>query len=42
MARMRLRRFLRLRSAANSFFDYWSGKDAWSALRPSVQAMLTR
>ncbi|SAL41618.1 alpha/beta hydrolase [Caballeronia peredens] len=31
-----------LRGAANSFVDYWSGQGAWSALRPSVQAMLTR
>ncbi|SAK45760.1 alpha/beta hydrolase [Caballeronia catudaia] len=31
-----------LRGAASSFVDYWSGQGAWSALRPSVQAMLTR
>ena len=31
-----------LRGAASSFVDYWSGRGAWSALRPSVQAMLTR
>lgn len=31
-----------LRGAANSFVDYWSGRGAWSALRPSLQAMLTR
>jgi pimeloyl-ACP methyl ester carboxylesterase len=31
-----------LRGAASSFVDYWSGAGAWSALRPSVQAMLTR
>ena len=31
-----------LRGAARSFVDYWSGAGAWSALRPSVQAMLTR
>ncbi|MBP0588519.1 alpha/beta hydrolase [Paraburkholderia sp. LEh10] len=31
-----------LRGAARSFVDYWGGHGAWSALRPSVQAMLTR
>ncbi|SAK45144.1 alpha/beta hydrolase [Caballeronia hypogeia] len=31
-----------LRGAASSFVDYWGGRGAWSALRPSVQAMLTR
>jgi pimeloyl-ACP methyl ester carboxylesterase len=31
-----------LRGAASSFVDYWGGHGAWSALRPSVQAMLTR
>lgn len=31
-----------LRGAASSFVDYWSGRGAWSALRPSLQAMLTR
>ncbi|WP_162070791.1 alpha/beta fold hydrolase [Burkholderia sp. THE68] len=31
-----------LRGAASSFVDYWSGRGAWSALRPSIQAMLTR
>jgi pimeloyl-ACP methyl ester carboxylesterase len=28
--------------AAMSFVDYWGGRGAWSALRPSVQAALTR
>jgi pimeloyl-ACP methyl ester carboxylesterase len=31
-----------LRGAATAFVDYWGGRGAWSALRPSVQAMLTR
>jgi pimeloyl-ACP methyl ester carboxylesterase len=31
-----------LRGAASSFVNYWGGHGAWSALRPSVQAMLTR
>ncbi|WP_429322556.1 alpha/beta fold hydrolase [Paraburkholderia sp. GAS448] len=30
------------RGAASSFVDYWGGKGAWAALRPSVQAGLTR
>ncbi|HEY1438892.1 MAG TPA: alpha/beta fold hydrolase [Casimicrobiaceae bacterium] len=30
------------RGAAASFVDYWGGPGAWSALRPSVQAALTR
>jgi pimeloyl-ACP methyl ester carboxylesterase len=30
------------RGAAASFVDYWSGRGAWKALRPSVQAALTR
>jgi pimeloyl-ACP methyl ester carboxylesterase len=30
------------RGAASAFVDYWGGKGAWSALKPSVQAMLTR
>ena len=30
------------RGAANSFVDYWSGRGAWTALRASVQAALTR
>jgi pimeloyl-ACP methyl ester carboxylesterase len=30
------------RGAAASFVDYWSGRGAWEALRPSVQAALTR
>lgn len=30
------------RGAAIAFVDYWGGRGAWSALRPSVQAMLTR
>lgn len=30
------------RGAANSFVDYWSGRGAWTALRPPVQAALTR
>jgi pimeloyl-ACP methyl ester carboxylesterase len=30
------------RGAARSFVDYWGGQGAWTALRPSVQAMLTR
>jgi len=30
------------RGAAASFVDYWSGRGAWAALRPSVQAALTR
>jgi pimeloyl-ACP methyl ester carboxylesterase len=29
-------------AAAISFVDYWAGRGAWSALRPSVQAALTR
>jgi pimeloyl-ACP methyl ester carboxylesterase len=28
--------------AAVSFVDYWGGRGAWTALRPSVQAALTR
>ena len=28
--------------AAMSFVDYWGGRGAWAALRPSVQAALTR
>ena len=28
--------------AASSFVDYWGGRGAWAALRPSVQAALTR
>ncbi len=28
--------------AAAAFIDYWSGKGTWAALRPSVQAALTR
>jgi pimeloyl-ACP methyl ester carboxylesterase len=28
--------------AASSFVDYWAGAGAWSALRPAVQATLTR
>jgi pimeloyl-ACP methyl ester carboxylesterase len=31
-----------LRGAARAFVDYWGGHGAWTALRPSVQAMLTR
>ena len=30
------------RGAAASFVDYWGGPGAWAALRPSVQAALTR
>src|SRR6201991_605939 len=30
------------RGAAASFVDYWGGGGAWAALRPSVQAALTR
>jgi len=30
------------RGAAASFVDYWGGQGAWEALRPSVQAALTR
>jgi pimeloyl-ACP methyl ester carboxylesterase len=30
------------RGAAASFVDYWGGLGAWDALRPSVQAALTR
>ena len=30
------------RGAAASFVDYWGGRGAWEALRPSVQAALTR
>jgi pimeloyl-ACP methyl ester carboxylesterase len=30
------------RGAAASFVDYWGGRGAWQALRPSVQAALTR
>ncbi len=30
------------RGAAISFVDYWGGRGAWAALRPSVQATLTR
>ncbi|WP_184040549.1 alpha/beta fold hydrolase [Paraburkholderia sp. Cpub6] len=30
------------RGAAATFVDYWSGLGAWDALRPSVQAALTR
>jgi pimeloyl-ACP methyl ester carboxylesterase len=30
------------RGAAASFVDYWGGRGAWDALRPSVQAALTR
>ena len=30
------------RGAATSFVDYWGGGGAWAALRPSVQAALTR
>jgi pimeloyl-ACP methyl ester carboxylesterase len=30
------------RAAARAFVDYWSGRGAWAALRPSVQAALTR
>ena len=30
------------RGAAASFVDYWGGPGAWNALRPSVQAALTR
>jgi pimeloyl-ACP methyl ester carboxylesterase len=30
------------RRAAASFVDYWGGRGAWEALRPSVQAALTR
>jgi pimeloyl-ACP methyl ester carboxylesterase len=29
-------------AAAISFVDYWGGQGAWAALRPSVQAALTR
>jgi pimeloyl-ACP methyl ester carboxylesterase len=29
-------------AAATSFVDYWGGRGAWAALRPSVQAALTR
>jgi pimeloyl-ACP methyl ester carboxylesterase len=28
--------------AASSFVEYWGGRGAWAALRPSVQAALTR
>ncbi|MDR5816606.1 MULTISPECIES: alpha/beta hydrolase [unclassified Caballeronia] len=31
-----------LRGAATAFVDYWGGEGAFSALRPSVQSMLTR
>ena len=30
------------KGAAAAFFDYWSGRGSWAALRPSVQAGLTR
>jgi pimeloyl-ACP methyl ester carboxylesterase len=30
------------RGAASSFVDYWGGPGSWAALRPSVQAALTR
>ena len=30
------------RGAVSSFVDYWGGPGAWAALRPSVQAALTR
>jgi pimeloyl-ACP methyl ester carboxylesterase len=30
------------RGAAISFVDYWGGRGAWAALRPSVQTALTR
>ena len=30
------------RGAAIAFVDYWSGRGAWTALRPPVQAALTR
>jgi len=30
------------RGAAVSFIDYWSGAGAWAALRPAVQAAVTR
>ncbi|MFL9909083.1 alpha/beta fold hydrolase [Paraburkholderia sp. RL17-337-BIB-A] len=30
------------RGAAASFVDYWGGRGSWEALRPSVQAALTR
>ena len=30
------------RRAAASFVDYWGGRGAWTALRPSVRAALTR
>ena len=30
------------RGAAIAFVDYWGGRGAWAALRPSVQAALTR
>jgi pimeloyl-ACP methyl ester carboxylesterase len=30
------------RGAAVSFVDYWGGRGAWAALRPSVQTALTR
>jgi pimeloyl-ACP methyl ester carboxylesterase len=30
------------RGAATAFVDYWGGPGAWAALRPSVQAALTR
>ena len=30
------------RGAATSFVEYWGGRGAWAALRPSVQAALTR
>jgi hypothetical protein len=30
------------RAAAISFVEYWSGRGAWAAMRPSVQAALTR
>jgi pimeloyl-ACP methyl ester carboxylesterase len=30
------------RGGVSSFVDYWGGRGAWAALRPSVQAALTR
>lgn len=30
------------RAGVSSFVDYWGGPGAWAALRPSVQAALTR
>ena len=30
------------RGAAASFVDYWGGRGAWAALRPSAQAAMTR